>query len=118
MKKRIILPCLLLGGLWLSSISCSKKNNDVTAPVITADTIYITGSAFSPNTKNIGLGNNVTWINNDPIVHKVVANDGSFNSGDIIKDGSYTHKFNILGSHNYFCQYHTAETGVIFVSTR
>jgi plastocyanin len=39
--------------------------------------------SFSPNPAPLPQGSMVAWKNSDNIVHRIVMNDGSFDSGDI-----------------------------------
>jgi len=119
MKKRLLIPALLLtAALWLLSLSCSKDNSNTITNPVTADTIYIDGSAYSPYDHTVGVGSKVIWINNDAMAHTVTSNDGIFSSGNINQGNSFSYVFNSIGTYNYHCADHPSMQGKITVVTR
>lgn len=120
MKKRLLIPGLLLVGIVaLFSLSCSKDNSATNMNPVPADTIYIDGSAYSPDDHTVGVGSKVTWINNDAMSHTVTANDGtSFSSGNITTGSSFSYVFNSIGTYNYHCADHPSMQGKITVVSR
>jgi plastocyanin len=62
----------------------------------------------------VGINNTVTFVNQDSVTHSVTANDGSFNSGDIIPGQTWTHTF-AAGTYSYHCIYHDWMHGNITV---
>ncbi|MBI3841435.1 MAG: cupredoxin domain-containing protein [Thaumarchaeota archaeon] len=54
----------------------------------------------------IGLNDTVTFVNVDSAKHTVTATDGSFDSGDVLGGGNWTHKFTAVGNYTYYCVYH------------
>jgi plastocyanin len=71
---------------------------------------------YSPSamTLVVGINNTVTFINQDSTKHTVTASDSSFDSGDILPGGSWTHTF-APGNYSYHCIYHTYMKGTIRV---
>ncbi len=61
-----------------------------------------------------GVNNTVTFVNQDSTKHTVTAPDGSFDSGDIMPGGSWTHTFPV-GNYTYHCIYHSFMVGTITV---
>jgi len=116
---------LATGFIILATIfiqSCSKSDvNDNPPPggggPIT-DTVTIQATIFAPFTMTVGLGATVTWKNTDTETHSVVADDGSFSSGDIAPNETYSFSFTSNRSYPYHCGLHPAVTGAVQVMTR
>ena len=83
-------------------------------------------SAFSPNPMVISLAtqNTVTFYNGDlgfygpgvGVNHYVEADDGSFESGNVAPNGTYTLTFTAPGVYTYHCEYHEGMTGSVTVN--
>lgn len=71
---------------------------------------------YIPNAMNlvVGVNNSVTFVNQDSVKHTVTAADGSFDSGDILPGGSWTHTF-AAGTYSFHCIYHSYMKGSITV---
>jgi plastocyanin len=123
MKKGIffhgVLALLIVSGLLAA---CSKSyNNNYTVPMATNDTIHIKSTGFSPGTLQVSVGATVIWVNDDQGTHSVIADDGSFNSGDVMPGATFSYMFNPTGavSYSYYhCGHHPAEKGTVIVSGR
>ena len=62
--------------------------------------------SFSPNPAPIAQGNLIVWQNNDNTVHRIVMNDGSFDSGNISPGAkSSTMRLSSSGG-SYHCAIH------------
>ena len=74
------------GREYSSSTSAPTPTTSTSAPA-GAVTVSIMGqrndSSFSPNPAAIAQGSLVVWRNSDSTVHRIVMNDGSFDTGDI-----------------------------------
>jgi predicted lipoprotein with Yx(FWY)xxD motif/plastocyanin len=75
----------------------------------------ISGFAFNPGTLKIHKGTTVTWTNNDDASHTVSSDDGTFESGTIRHDGSFSFTFNDTGSFTYHCKFHSGMTATVIV---
>lgn len=124
MKQRNIFRNLLLAGttIILFATACSKDNNDSNSTMARLSnresdyfTVYISNMTFSPQDMRTSPTRTVTWINNDNVVHTVTADDGSFNSGDILPKGTYSHTFSAVNTYTYHCNYHPEMTGRVTV---
>lgn len=73
--------------------------------------VSIVGFSFSPDDLTISVGDNVRWTNNSGIPHNVVADDGSFSSGDPTTDWVFTQVFNTVGDFRYYCSLHGGPGG-------
>jgi plastocyanin len=78
--------------------------------------VNITATAFKPASVTIKTGDVVKWTNKDTKNHQVVANNGSFASGMITPNHSYSHTFNTAGTFRYHDALHPALTGKVVVS--
>lgn len=85
--------------------------------VLAADhAVAISGSAFSPATVNVTVGDTVTWTNGDQISHTATADGGSFDTGTLGNGESGTATFATAGSFPYHCTVHPNMTGVVVVA--
>lgn len=71
--------------------------------------------SFSPASLSILAGTRVTFTNSSDKDHTFTANNGAFDSGDVIPGGSYTYTFNTRGSYSYYCTIHPYMTATINV---
>jgi len=94
-----------VSGSAVTILPMSGMNDPSAAPYYSPQTIRVV----------IGVNNTVTWLNNDDAPHTVVANDGSFNSGNINAGQSWTHTFDTPGTYSYYCSYHPWMKGTIIV---
>jgi plastocyanin len=111
--------------------ACGSNNNynpnptnptpPTTNPPATATQIGIVGDrgngSFNPNPANVSQGSMMTFKNNDGITHRIVANDGTFDTGNIAAgatSGGVTLQTN---GTNYHCTIHPDMIGSISAST-
>jgi hypothetical protein len=57
----------------------------------------------------------VRWTNAGASRHHVVADDGSFDSGDLAPQDNYANVFSGLGTFSYHCSIHPSMKGVVEV---
>ncbi len=77
-------------------------------------TIQIVDACFTPTILHVRPGQSVTWINRDPFVHNVTANDwGHFD--DLLPGDRFTTTFDEGGLYPFACTYHPGMSGVIVV---
>ena len=70
---------------------------------------------FSPKRIEIAVGTSVRWTNNDPLVHTITADDGSWDSGPIEPGKTWTHTFTQPGEYAFHCTPHPFMKAVIVV---
>jgi LPXTG-motif cell wall-anchored protein len=63
-------------------------------------------SYFEPLNMTVTAGSTVTWTNVGRIPHTVTADDGSFVSGNLKPDASFSFTFAKPGTYHYYCEYH------------
>lgn len=99
-----------------TSITSTNASNPVVS-ILYGSAANTTSTYYSPPTITvvIGVNNTVTWVNNDIAPHTVTADDGSFNSGNMNPNQSYTHVFTTAGTYTYHCEYHPWMHGTVIV---
>src|SRR6266508_930800 len=116
--------------LALGLSACGSGNNSYTSPTTPTPTnptppagsaqIGIVGErgaqSFSPNPASAAMGQSLTWKNNDGITHRIVANDGSFDTGNIAGGGTSTGVTLRTDGANYHCSIHPDMIGSINAS--
>ena len=95
--------------------SCYKSKSSYNISP-TSYKITMKNSVFSPASLTVVAGSNVTWMNDDTVIHTVTATDGSFNSGDIAIGSSYSKTFSTVGTINYSDTHNTNMTGMLIVT--
>lgn len=87
-----------------------------TPPPATTTAITIVGdrgnSSFNPNPGSAS-GGMVTWRNSDSVVHRIVSNDGSFDTGDIAPGATSQARPVVAAGMNYHCSIHPGMIGAI-----
>ena len=79
--------------------------------------IEIKDKKYSPAKLTIKAGQTIVWTNRDDGDHTIVAEDGSFGTGenDLSRGESYKFTFKKKGKYKYHCKYHPREKGEIIV---
>ncbi|CAA9563945.1 MAG: hypothetical protein AVDCRST_MAG49-2738 [uncultured Thermomicrobiales bacterium] len=78
--------------------------------------VEITGFAFRPKRLEVAVGTTVTWTNLEVVPHTAIADDGTFDSGSLSADDTFSHTFAEAGTYPYFCDYHTNMRAEIVVA--
>ena len=116
-SRRRLMLAALTGSLVLALSACGT--GDASPPATAADgdgrpTVVIEDLAFEPQTLRIESGDTVTWIWRDgEIAHDVSGND--FES-EVMSEGTFRHRFDKPGTHEYVCTLHPNMTGTIEVT--
>ena len=114
-----ILSFVSCGGGGTSNVPTSPSGGTPPAPSGPAVTIDIrstsTAQSFVPNPASVNQGGTVAWRNGDSQTHRIVANDGSFDSGDIAA-GATSRNVPLSRGTNYHCALHTTMVGAIGVA--
>ncbi len=72
---------------------------------------------FRPATITVAAGDTVTWTSSSSAPHTVTADNGSFDSGDVVAGGTYKHTFTTPGvTVAYHCSIHPYMTGSVTVT--
>ena len=127
----VVLAAVLVGGVVLATVR-GKAMTGLTSilPTIKQQQVAIVKdasnkdtSAFSPNPVQIQPGTTVVWSNNDNTPHTITSGMGlndtnkgkAFDSGPIAIGKTYSHKFDVAGTYDYFCTLHPTMVGTVSV---
>jgi len=122
MKLNRILAAVLFLALALTVVGCSKSGGSIANPPssgtttsesATAVTIVEKGTAFSPATIDVKVGETVTFKNDDSMPHNVNIDAKSLGNQEPGASVSWTAEK--AGSFAYSCTIHPSMTGVIVV---
>lgn len=83
----------------------------------TTHQVNIQNYAFSPDSLIIEVGDTVRWTNHDAVPHTSTAYDGTWNSGTLSQNQSYSCVFTSTGSHSYYCGFHPMMVGAVTVNS-
>jgi plastocyanin len=107
-----------------TTTASGPKTTHVTAPSTTAGPatttaggaqVVIKSTAFDPATVTIKVGESVTWTNQDPINHTVVADNGEFKSGELANGDTFSFTFDKAGTYAYHCSIHPSMKATVVV---
>ena len=126
MKSALFALSLVIATSMFSSGCYSKETMDsppqkANTPPATMNTtsmmnVSIVGFAFNPENVTVKMGSSITWTNQDRAPHTITSDDGSWDSGKIMQNGKYTHKFDKAGTFTYYCAVHPSMKGSIIVT--
>nr|WP_321238085.1 cupredoxin family copper-binding protein [uncultured Tolumonas sp.] len=120
MKNALFALSLVIATSMFSSGCYSKEQIDSPSPMsntpMTAMNVAIMGFAFNPENVTVKIGSSITWTNQDRAPHTITSDDGSWDSGKIMQNGKYTHKFDTAGTFTYYCTVHPSMKGTIIVT--
>jgi plastocyanin len=77
--------------------------------------VNIRSTGFAPRNVTINGGDTVQWKNLDTVAHQVVANNGSFASGQLARNGVYAKRLDTPGLYNYHDGLHPTLKGSVRV---
>lgn len=82
----------------------------------TRASVAIRDFEFVPPTLKVAKGTTVTWTNRGKAPHTATAVDRSFNSGMLQSGGTFSHRFDTLGTYQYLCLVHPNMRGTVVVT--
>ena len=85
--------------------------------VIRSITVDTRDNFFSNSIIMIPVNTQVTWINFGSATHTVTADDGNFNSGNLVTNQSFTYNFIKTGTFTYHCNIRPAMKGTVIVTS-
>ncbi len=111
---------LAVGGCGSSDDSSSpdSASTPATAPATAGGGVKISmkNIAFDPKAVTVKVGQTITWVDDEPIEHNVVATDGAdFKSEVFGQDGTYEFTPKKAGEISYECTLHPGMEGKITV---
>lgn len=106
--------CILAGlASTFLFISCTKNEEDTLVSAQSTNSVKIKSSGFSPSYLEVNLNTSVVWRNDDNRSHSVIADDGTFNSGELTPGSNFSHMFTRVGGYEYHCGFHPGEEGMV-----
>ncbi len=75
----------------------------------------ISDFVFRPSAITVHVGDTISWTNEDAAPHTATADDGSFDTGTLDRDGSGGHTFTRAGTFAYRCTIHPSMRGTVTV---
>jgi len=105
MKTHLLISLFLI--LLLSA--CSKSSDPG------QNEVFIQNMSFNPSSLTVTQGTTVTWTNKESVTHTVTSNTSIFNSDNLSNGGTFSYKFNTVGTFPYHCSIHSGMTGTIIV---
>jgi plastocyanin len=118
MSVRIFVACVCA----LAAVSCGSSSSTPSSPSPSTATVTIvsgartlTTTAYSPNPVTVTRGTTLTWTNNDSSTHDQIADNGSFNSGDVAPGAQGSVTLQSAGTITYHCGRHPNMVGTIVV---
>lgn len=78
--------------------------------------VAIADFAFTPQALTVSAGTTVTWTNNDPFDHSIVAGDESFTSDALGNGATFRFTFDTPGQYAYVCGIHPEMSGTVMVT--
>jgi plastocyanin len=122
---RVFSSFLGAAALMVLTAGCGGSSSTSPTPTPTptptppaAGTISIVGErgnqSFNPNPSPLPADHNLTWMNNDPsLIHRIVADDGSFDTGNL-SPGQASAVINLpAAGKTYHCSIHPSMVGTV-----
>lgn len=106
MRRRILIPALTLAAISLALPPAANAREVI---------VTITNFAFTPQRLTVSAGDTVTFVNEDDMIHSVVASDGSFHSDGLDTHDKVSFTPARAGRLAYFCGLHPFMKGEIDV---
>jgi len=114
MRFRRNILVFLIASVAVAALGAKEKGSDK-KDAGTENAVSMKGMKFSPASITIKPGEKVVWTNKDDYDHTVVADDGSFKSGNLSRGDSFEHKFEKKGKYKYACSIHPRMKGTVIV---
>jgi glucose/arabinose dehydrogenase/plastocyanin len=111
----VILGVVIGGVVFYNNSQNSGKTTNTSTQNVASGVITIQNYSFSPSSITISKGDTVTWQNNDSAIHRIVADDNSFDLGDVSNSGTSKYIFDKAGTYSYHCSIHPEMKGVVVV---
>jgi plastocyanin len=86
------------------------------APTSQGSRVAIENFSFDPQTIELEVGAQVTWVNNDPAEHTVTGDDPALHSDTLASGDAFSARINEPGTYTYQCSIHPEMTARIQVS--
>lgn len=96
--------------------TATAQTGTAAPPKTAAGEVVMKGIRFQPGEITVKVGDTVTWKNEDPVDHNVVADKGAdFKSDTFGEGGTFEYKTEKAGTIEYECTIHPGMTGKLIV---
>src|ERR671918_1879772 len=104
-----------------TTVGTGGGGNTTTSVSIVSGSSALTTDAYQPNPIQVGVGDTVTWTNDDAQPHTATSGqnatpDGMFDSSIMSPGATFEHTFTEAGEYPYFCLLHPNMVGTVSVS--
>jgi plastocyanin len=110
-----LLGAVALGLLLLAALTQVLADDTAVKAAVSPATVQIQNFKFLPATFTVAAGTTVTWKNDDDSPHRIGDKNGTFKSGALDTDDTFTHTFAAPGEYPYICTIHPYMVGKIIV---
>ena len=97
------------------SISCQATPPTEEEATAVSNEIEISDFAFVPATVTVTVGTTVTWTNLDSVTHTVTSETDLFDSGNLVRNTTFSYLFADRGTFSYYCAIHPYMKGEVIV---
>src|SRR4051812_8183540 len=111
-RRRSVVAALLFEVVLMSAGAASAQR---TRPAAATHQVVMDGTAFTPATLHVKVGDRVTWINRDLFPHTATSREHGFDSKKIAPGKSWTYRTNQKGQFPYLCTLHPTMTAILIV---
>jgi plastocyanin len=74
-------------------------------------------NSYSPNPIEVDVGQTITWVNDDFVIHTATSADGIFDSNIMQRGQTFSYTFDTLGEYPYYCDLHPNMVGTVRVTS-
>jgi plastocyanin len=74
-------------------------------------------NSYSPNPLEVDVGQTITWVNDDFVIHTATSADGIFDSNIMQRGQTFSYTFDTLGEYPYYCDLHPNMVGTVRVTS-
>jgi plastocyanin len=113
---RVLAGLAVILALAVAGCGSSTSAGDAGGSSGGGNSVSISVSTYKPATITVAPGTTVTWTNDDPVVHTVTADDGSWDSGNLSQSQTFTKTFETAGTYTYHCTVHPWMVGTVIVT--
>ncbi|MFC5531193.1 multicopper oxidase domain-containing protein [Cohnella yongneupensis] len=92
-----------------------SDGGEVSSPDVSGIVVSMKDMLFAPVELKVKVGDTVTWVNDDPVVHSLADLGGAFDSGSIPPGGTWSYTFKDQVTYDYYCSIHPLMTGKLIV---
>ena len=109
----LVVAALACGALWPAATATAGGGCHSQPTQGSGDTVTMSKMCFRPSVLRVDPGTEVTFVNEDPMVHNVSAEWGT--AQDLKVGDTFSATFPVEGTFPYACTYHYGMTGAIVV---